>query len=201
MARKVFFSFHYLPDIFRVNVVRQSNLTHNLDDRDSFFDRSLWEKAKSNSAESLMQLIRNGMAGSSVVCVLAGTETWSRYWVRYEIARAVIEGKGLVTVHINNVVCAGAQSISARGLNPLDYMAVGKHPTNGQYYLCESWNSEWRWYPVFKQPIKPPAFLPEITAGQFQRLSNGTREYDYAKQNGYLNLSGWVEDAAIAVGR
>ncbi len=201
MPRKVFFSFHYQPDIFRVNVVRKSTLTHDLDDNDSFFDKSLWESAKSKSADSLRQLIQNGMYGSSVVFILAGTETWSRYWVRYEIARAVIEGKGLVTVHVNGIECAGAQAVSQRGANPLKYMAVGRHPTNGQYYLCENWQSAWRWYPVYTQPVKAPAFLPAMEPGKLQSLDNGTREYDYAKQNGYQNLSGWVEDAAMAVGR
>jgi hypothetical protein len=201
MPRKAFFSFHYQPDIFRVNVVRKSTITHDLDDNDSFFDRSLWESAKSKNDDSLKRLIQNGMHGSSVVCVLAGTATWSRYWVRYEIARAVVEGKGLVTVHINGIQCAGTKTISQRGANPLNYMAVGRNPSNGQYYICENWNSTWRWYPSYNLPVTPPAFLPAMELGKLQSLNQGTREYDYAKQNGYQNLSGWIQDAAMAVDR
>jgi MTH538 TIR-like domain (DUF1863) len=201
MPRKVFFSFHYRPDIFRVNVVRKSTMTHDLDDIESFFDKSLWESARSKSQESLKRLIQNGMHGSSVVCVLTGTETWARFWVRYEIARAVIEGKGLVAVHINGIQCAGTQNVSQRGPNPLNYLAVGRHPSNGQCYLCENWHSKWRWYPHYTLPVTPPAFLPLIELGKLQPLNNGTREYDYAHQNGYQNLSGWIQDAAMAVGR
>jgi len=202
MPRKVFFSFHYQPDIHRVNVVRQSNLTHDLDATDSYIDRSLWESAKSNSEASLKQLIQNQMHGSSVVCVLAGTETWKRRWVRYEIARAVIENKGLLTVYIDGVKCMSTQMTCNRGANPLAQMAICRRSDDSKYYLCD-WSNEgkWRWYPDYTLPVDPPAFLPAIQPGGLSQLSNGTHGYDYVQQNGYRNLSGWVEDAAMAVGR
>jgi hypothetical protein len=201
MARRVFFSFHYQPDLYRVNVIRNSPLTHDLDSSDSFFDGALWEKAKSTSTQSLQQLIREGMKGCSVVCVLAGAMTWSRPWVRYEIARAIIEGKGVVTVHIGGILCMKSQQTSARGQNPLAFMGVGRPNSDNKYYLCENFNGSWRWYPDYTLAVAPPAFLPLIGPGKLLPLSNGTREYDYALQNGYSNLPGWIEDAALAVGR
>ena len=45
MARRVFFSFHYERDIWRVNVVRNSWLTKGREAA-GFWDASLWEEAK-----------------------------------------------------------------------------------------------------------------------------------------------------------
>src|SRR5690242_5243920 len=95
--RKVYFSFHF-DDIMRVNNVRQA---WKIDHPDallmrSFYDSSLWETRQLDSPESLKGLIRDGVEHTSAVCVLVGSETWYRRWVRYEIARAVIDGRGLL---------------------------------------------------------------------------------------------------------
>jgi MTH538 TIR-like domain (DUF1863) len=200
MSRRAFFSFHYQHDIFRVNVVRNSAMTHNVDVNDSFFDASLWERAKLSNEDSVKQLIRSGMAGCSVVCVLAGAQTWQRRWVRYEIARAVAEGKGLVTVHISSIVDVKTGYGTHRGQNPLGYMAVANAP-NGGCYLMEAIDGRWLWYKDYTTAVKRPEYLQHFPASSIAPLSAGTREYDYTAQNGYRNLGGWIEDAAMAVGR
>src|ERR1043166_5414848 len=91
--RKVYFAFHY-ADIMRVNNVRN---VWKIDHPDSllnrsFYDSSLWESKKLEGDEAVKNLIRTGVGYTSVVCVLIGTETWNRRWVRYEIARSVIDG-------------------------------------------------------------------------------------------------------------
>jgi hypothetical protein len=87
--RKAFFSFHY-DDIMRVNVVRNAwKITHpDSDQARGFYDGSLWESRKLNGDESVKTLIREGVEHTSAVCVLIGSETWRRRWVKYEIARA-----------------------------------------------------------------------------------------------------------------
>ncbi|WP_035647111.1 TIR domain-containing protein, partial [Bradyrhizobium sp. ORS 285] len=104
MKRKGFFSFHY-ADIIRVNNVRNAWKIHapGREDKRQFFDRSLWESVQRKNPEGLKNLIRTGMVHASTVCVLVGTETWYRPWVRYEIARSVIYKKGLLAVHINGL--------------------------------------------------------------------------------------------------
>ena len=66
------------------------------------------------------------MGYTSAVCVLVGSETWLRRWVRYEIARAVIDELGLLAVHINSIRHHQRLTTDALGPNPLEYMAVGK---------------------------------------------------------------------------
>jgi hypothetical protein len=135
IKRKGFFSFHY-ADIMRVNNVRQSWKVNcpGRDDKRQFFDRSLWESVQRKNPEGLKNLIRTGMAHASVVCVLVGSETWCRPWVRYEIARSVIDKKGLLAVHINSLRHHQRVVPDGHGDNPLDYMAVGC-PKQGVYFL------------------------------------------------------------------
>ena len=95
VKRKGFFSFHF-DDLLRVNNVRNAwKISH--PDRPfmrNFYDRSMWETKKRESDDALKSLIRAGMEHSSAVCVLVGTATWSRQWVKYEIARSVVTGEG-----------------------------------------------------------------------------------------------------------
>src|SRR3954471_17938806 len=105
VKRRVFFSFHYQQDIHRVNQVRQSWRFRRENEREAygFFDASLWERSKRQGDESLKSLIHEGMNNTSVTCVLAGTYTWQRRWVRYEIARSIVKGNGLLTVKIHGL--------------------------------------------------------------------------------------------------
>jgi hypothetical protein len=45
MARKIFFSFHYQRDLWRVNVVRNSGAIEGISAA-GFHDESLWEETK-----------------------------------------------------------------------------------------------------------------------------------------------------------
>src|SRR6266446_1259776 len=101
MAKRIFFSFYYQDVIeFRANVVRQHWLTK--PDRESagFFDASLWEATKRTGSVSVKRLINAGLNGTSVTCVLVGTETYERPWVRYEIMSSFRRGNRLMAVHI-----------------------------------------------------------------------------------------------------
>ena len=88
--RRAYFAFHF-DDIMRVNNVRNA---WKIDHPDhaiyrSFQDSSLWERRQLEGDDAIKQLIREGVQYTSAVCVLAGTDTWNRRWVRYEIARAI----------------------------------------------------------------------------------------------------------------
>jgi len=86
MAKRVFFSFHH-DDVksFRANVVRQHWVTKPNRDVAGFFDASIWEKAKKEGSTALKRMINSGLKNTSNTCVLIGTGTYKRPWVRYEI--------------------------------------------------------------------------------------------------------------------
>lgn len=204
--RKAFFSFHY-ADIMRVNNVRKSWEFVTKDSTGSlgFYDQSLWESRKRAGDESLKQLIREGVDSTSAVCVLVGAETAIRRWVRYEIARAVIDERGLLAVHINGLNHHLTKTPHVRGANPLACMGVGKVQPNvlylPQYYLFELTTQGWVRYNDYTNPVKLPPYLKDPQPGWITWLSAGAGEYDYATRDGHAKIGSWIDAAAQQVGR
>ena len=209
--RNVFFSFHY-GDIMRVNNVRNSGkfktvLTGTGRVIEGYYDRSLWERRKLEGEESLRRLIRTGVQNTSAICVLIGSMTWQRPWVRYEIARSVIDERGLLAIHINSLPHHQDRSIDPPGDNPCRYMGIALSE-NGKYYLCErvpvqSGSSEykWIWYTKYTHPVSVPRYMPKPVANEPIRLSDCINEYDWILGNGSQNIGAWIDQAAQNVGR
>lgn len=209
--RKGFFSFHY-DDLMRVNNVRQSwKISH--PDRElkrNFYDRSLWESTKRTDPEGLKALIRNGMKHSSAVCVMVGTYTWERPWVRYEIARAIVDEKGLFAVHINGLRHHQRRTPDPLGPNPLDYMGI-YHAHPGAYHVYERFlrrngvtgQLEWQWLPFehYRRSVPLPKYMVAPQLGYVTPLSYWTNIYDYVTDRGSDNLGGWIDQAAKRAGR
>lgn len=103
MARRVYFAFHYQNDISRVNVVRNSWLTHKDRESAGFFDASLWEKAKKTGDNGIKRMIQDGLNGTSVTVFLLGSETSGRPWVRYELEESHKRGNGMLAVRIHGI--------------------------------------------------------------------------------------------------
>lgn len=195
--RRVFFSFHYQSDINRVNVVRNSWRIRPEDGTQpaNWFDNSVWETAKKTGTAALKKLIHEGMSNTSVTCVLAGASTWGRPWVRYEIAYALSRGNGLLTVYVDGVNCM-ISGIGTRGRNPLDYLGL-KWNDDGRAFIWENFDGKWRRYKLYNDAVTWPRWLPNVTASKFiMPLSRGALAYDYARQDGYGNLSEWTQLAA-----
>lgn len=102
MARKVFFSFHYQRDLWRVNVVRNSGVIDGVSAA-GFHDASLWEETKRKGEDAVKRLIDSGLNGTSVTVVLIGAETSGRKYVTYEIETSIACGNGLLGIYINNI--------------------------------------------------------------------------------------------------
>jgi len=214
IKRKAFFSFHY-DDIMRVNVVRNAwKITHpdNVLMR-SFYDSSLWESKKLEGPEAVKRLIRDGVCNTSAVCVLAGSETWDRQ-VRYEIARAIIDGRGLLTVHLNSIRHHSNKTVHTRGFSPLDFLAIGKVQASllqsGRYYLFEkrmgtddNGNRTLGWYRYedYTVQVDLPAWVTDPESGFVTPLSRNADEYDYIADNGHSNIGNWIDRAAWRSGR
>jgi MTH538 TIR-like domain (DUF1863) len=213
--RKVFFSFHF-EDVMRVNNVRNAwKITHpNSSSNRSFYDSSLWEDRKLTSPEGIKQLIRAGVVSTSAVCVLAGSMTWDRRWVKYEIARAVIDCRGLLTVHLNNINHHQTKCPHPLGFSPLAHMGVAKLQPDKrlppQYYLYEmkllpdgygGSVEQWSRYGDYTMPVKKPAWLTDPSVNHIKPLSIDTAEYDYELDHGHRNIGIWIDQAARQAGR
>lgn len=103
MSRRVFFSFHYQRDIFRVNQIR--GLPNMIGDAAAgFTDASLWEATKRQGDAAIKRLIDNGLIGTSVTVVCIGAATSGRTYVNYEIAESARRKNGLLGLRINHLV-------------------------------------------------------------------------------------------------
>ena len=124
MANRVFFTFHYQDVIdFRANVVRNHWLTKPDREAAGFYDASIWETARKQGDVALKRLINGGLENTTNTCVLIGSSTYSRPWVRYEILKSFKRGNHLFGVHINSI--KGKDGLTkASGPNPLEYVGV-----------------------------------------------------------------------------
>jgi hypothetical protein len=210
--RKAFFSFHF-DDVMRVNNVRHSWKIDHPDSAlmRSFYDSSLWESRKLDGDDALKRLIREGVQYTSAVCVLIGTQTWSRRWVRYEIARSVIDGRGLLGVHINGLNHHQRRMPDPLGFNPMEMLGIF-HATNGQFFLYEQQHVlvnaltneriwQWRPYADHTAAVALPKYMPAPTPGHVLRLSHAVPIYNFALSEGHKNIGAWIDTAARAVGR
>lgn len=183
-----------------MNQVRQSwrYRKENTREAEGFFDGSIWERSKRTGPDSLKELIRQGIKNTSVTCVLVGAQTYQRRWVRYEIARSVVKGNGLLAAKVHRLY-DGQGYVSAEGPSPLDYMGV--YCAGDRVLLAEQDGRTWVQYGDYAQAVElPPTWVrPHDT--NVIRLSSYAGCYCYKSQNGSENFSSWVRQAAADVGR
>jgi hypothetical protein len=120
MARKAFYSFHYVPDSWRASIVRNIGA---IDGNRPATDND-WETVKRGGDDAIKRWIADQMDGRSCTVVLVGTNTANRKWINHEIIRSWDEGMGVVGIRIHGIKNA-AQETSSMGENPFDYIGYG----------------------------------------------------------------------------
>ncbi len=143
MTRRVYFAFHYQDVIdFRANVVRNHWMTKPHREAAGFFDGSLWESARRQGNIALKRLINSGLAGTSTTCILIGSRTYARPWVRYEIMKSFKKGNSIFAIHINSI--PGKDKLTKTlGPEPLRYVGVTFSESGLTATLHEKTNGEW----------------------------------------------------------
>lgn len=192
MAKRVFFSFHYQDVVdFRANVVRNHWVAK--DDREDagFFDASIWEESKKKGAADLKKLIHDGLDNTSTTCVLIGSQTYARPWVRYEIFRSIYRGNKTFGVHINQIK-GKDQQVKLNGPNPFDYLALRYSADGTSVDPMEAESGKWvasSTMPRYK--LKNTA--ADAKHGRIIRLSDlGYHTYCWSANKGYDSFATWV---------
>lgn len=195
MARSVYFAFDF-EDVkaFRANVVRNSWVMNKY----KFKDSSIWEESKEKSVSKIKELINKSLIGTSVTCVLVGSETYSRRYVRYEIIKSFSTKKGLLGVGINWIKDKNGNIKFLPGENPFKYLKL-IISEDGKLINFFEYNNGWI---KFKD-------LPEIKNSHFTNKDFGKtynlnkifNTFSYDWDNGKENLADWIEEAAKKVGR
>jgi len=113
--RRVFFSFHYERDYWRVQqVINIGALEGNRP-----VSAQDWEEVKRRGDEAIKRWINEQMEGRTCVIVLIGAETASRKWVLYEIRRGWERGMGVMGIYIHKLEDQeGKQDV--KGPNPFE---------------------------------------------------------------------------------
>lgn len=193
MARSVYFSFHYQDVIdFRANVVRNSGKFRK--GEDVFRDSSIWEEAKEKQVSKIKSLIDFELKGTSVTCVLIGSETYSRRWVRYEIMKSFEMKKGQVGIGINWIKDKYGNTKLWRGENPFSYLAVKPSKDGKIIEMLE--NKDDNWITFRDLPKIKNSHFKERDFGKMFTLSDFYERYSYDWNNGKENFTNWIEKAA-----
>ncbi|MCD8213163.1 MAG: TIR domain-containing protein [Campylobacter sp.] len=113
--RKVFFSFHYENDNWRVQQIKNMGVVEG----QNICNSNDWEKVKRAGDSAIKKWIDDNMYGCSCIIVLIGSETSNRKWVNYEIKEAWNSGKAIFGIYIHNLKDKN-NNTDTKGRNPFD---------------------------------------------------------------------------------
>ena len=192
MAKRVFFSFHY-EDVanFRANVVRNHWITKPNREICGYYDASIWESARKKGDVALKRLINGGLDQTSNTCVLIGSRTYQRPWVRYELLKSFKKGNHLFGVHINSIEDKNGNT-KRRGPNPLEYVGVTFSESGKQATIWEKIGESWKKYEKIDSSATYRVNVGDEYRGNGYNLSRFYSTYDWVADDGYENFSDWV---------
>lgn len=115
MARRAFYSFHYVPDNWRASQIRNIGAVEGnkpASDND-------WETVKKGGDKAIQKWIDHQLDGRSCTVVLIGKDTAGRKWINYEIETSWNNKKGVLGIHIHNLKDADGDQ-TTKGKNPFE---------------------------------------------------------------------------------
>lgn len=125
-SRKVFYSFHYARDSWRVQAVKNMGVVEG----QPLMTSNQWEEVKKKGPDEIKKWIDAQMSGKSCLIVLIGKETAGRRWVKYEIKEAWEAGKGVVGVNIHRLQDQNNRT-DTRGPNPFSDLSLDGSALSG----------------------------------------------------------------------
>jgi len=123
MARRVFYSFDYAYDCWRVSQIKNIGAVEG----QPLLSSNAWEEIKEGGDKAIEKWIDDNMAGKSCLVVLIGERTANRRWVKYEIKKAWRDGRGVMGVYIHGLKNAGGDQ-GKKGTNPFSGLSVDGEP-------------------------------------------------------------------------
>ncbi len=125
MTRRVFLSFEYDRDFWRVNEVHNCWIKKPDRETAGFVDAYSWEKLNWKGEEAVRKWIDRELEKSSVTAVLIGYTTSSSEFVDYEIRKSRLLGKGLFGIYIHNLEDQDGKT-DLKGENPFENYCTEK---------------------------------------------------------------------------
>lgn len=119
LARKAFYSFHFIPDNWRASQVRNIGVVEG----NSPVSDNAWEEVKKKGEKAIQDWIDDQLKGRTVTIVLIGEKTAGRKWINYEIKKSWGDGKGVVGIYIHNLKNKEGDQ-STIGKNPFEDFTI-----------------------------------------------------------------------------
>jgi hypothetical protein len=110
---KVFYSFHYDTDVFRVQQIRNIGVVEG----DKPVTANEWEEIRGGGEKAIQNWIDKSIEKCDTLIVLIGAETAGSKWVLYEIEKAWNAHKKVLGIYIHNLKCP-KNGTSTPGANP-----------------------------------------------------------------------------------
>ncbi len=133
-TRKIFYSFHFDNDVFRVQQIRNIGT---LEDNKPVAPNE-WETVKKGGDAAIKKWINDNMAGKSCVVVLIGSQTAARPWVKHEILKAWNDDKRAVLgINIHNLKDPKTGTSTA-GINPFTGLNLKDSKGNSVTIPCKN---------------------------------------------------------------
>ena len=139
---------------------------------------------------TIRRQLTSALDNTQVTCVLIGTQTASRRWVRYEIIESLQRRNVLFGVHINGVPDKSQQT-KPKGPDPFQQLALAIAEDGGSVKVLLYTNGAWLQYD--DNPGWPLAnSAPPARRGKRIQLSTLYRVYDWVADNGAENFEKWI---------
>jgi hypothetical protein len=140
---------------------------------------------------ALKRLINDGLERTSATCILIGSDTYARPWVRYEILKSFRRGNSILGIHINSIR-GKDQMTKPLGPNPLAFVGVTFSSDGKTGTLWELLNGKWVRYEEIDGDADYATNVAEQYRAKGFNLSQWYSTYDWVAQNGYQNFPAWV---------
>lgn len=134
MAKRAFYSFHYIPDNWRASQVRNMGV---IEGNQPVSDND-WETVKKGGDAAIKKWIDDQLYGKSCAIILIGAYTANRHWINYEISTAWNEKKAVLGVYVHNLKDVQGNQTS-QGSNPFDFITF-KDSTKQLSSIAKAYN-------------------------------------------------------------
>src|SRR5271157_1189668 len=152
-----------------------------------YFDASVWESARRQGNAALKRIINGALENTSNTCVLIGSQTYARPWVRYELLKSFRRGNHLFGVHINGIKSKDG-TVKDLGPNPLAYVGVTFSPDGTSATLWEKNGSDWTKYDSIDGSAEYGCQVEQQYRAKGFNLGSWYHVYRWNAEDGYNNF-------------
>lgn len=117
--KKVFSSFHYNSDVWRVSQIKNIGKF----DTNMNLPSNLWDELTLKGDDEIKRWIDDNMCDKDCLVVFIGEETSGRKWIEYEILKAWEMGIGIFGIYIHNLLGHKINQ-SKKGSNPFNKIII-----------------------------------------------------------------------------